>query len=77
MNDTAPSRAARPALAPEPPPDPQPNPHDALVERWWADHFPGSPVAALTAAWNHAYAAKEDLKRRLSSPNRASLKEEN
>ena len=77
MNDTAPSRAARPALAPEPSPDPQTTPHDALVERWWADHFPGSPVAALTAAWNHAYAAKEDLKRRLSSPNRASLKEEN
>jgi hypothetical protein len=20
------------------------NPTEALVERWWADHFPGSPV---------------------------------
>jgi hypothetical protein len=39
--------------------------HDALVERWWNDHFPGSPVAATTAAWNHAFAAKEELKRRL------------
>jgi hypothetical protein len=69
MNDTASRKAAA-----QPPavPDPQPNPHDALVERWWNDHFPGSPVALVTAAWNHAYAAKEDLKRRL-----ASLKEEN
>ena len=40
--------------------------HAALVERWWADHFPGSPVAATTAAWNHAFAAKEELKRRLA-----------
>jgi hypothetical protein len=36
-----------------------------LVERWWADHFPGSPVAQVTLAWNHAFAAKEELKRRL------------
>ena len=35
------------------------------VERWWADHFPGSPVAQVTQAWNHAFAAKEELKRRL------------
>ena len=69
MNDTASPKAA--AQPPASPPD-STNPHDALVERWWNDHFPGSPVAALTAAWNHAYAAKEDLKRRL-----ASLKEEN
>ena len=73
MNDTAPSRAARPALAPNAPPDN----HDALVERWWNDHFPGSPVAQSTAAWNHAFAAKEELKRRLASSNWASLKEEN
>lgn len=68
MNDSASSKAAMPVPAPSP----LPGHHDALVERWWNDHFPGSPVAALTAAWNHAYAAKEDLKRRL-----ASLKEEN
>lgn len=37
----------------------------AEVERWWADHFPGSPVAQVTAAWNHAFAAKEELVRRL------------
>ena len=44
-----------------------PQPIDMLIELWWADHFPGSPVAQLTAAWNQAVAAKEDLKRRLVS----------
>jgi hypothetical protein len=39
---------------------------DALIERWWAEHFPGSPVSQVTQAWNHAFAAKEDLKRRLA-----------
>jgi len=38
---------------------------DDIVECWWADHFPGSPVAQVTPAWNHAFAAKEELKRRL------------
>jgi len=61
MNDTASPKAAAPAPVPNDPP----SRHDALVERWWNDHFPGSPVASLTAAWNHAFAAKEDLKRRL------------
>jgi hypothetical protein len=60
MNDIAPKAA--PANTPVPRPD-----HDALVERWWADHFPGSPVAQSTAAWNHAFAAKEELKRRLAT----------
>jgi hypothetical protein len=44
-----------------------PEPIDTLIELWWADHFPGSPVAQLTPAWNHALTAKEDLKRRLAS----------
>jgi hypothetical protein len=35
---------------------------DALVERWWADFFPGSAVAAYTQAWNVAFTAKEALK---------------
>jgi len=43
---------------------------DALIERWWADHFPGSPVAQVTQAWNHALAAKEELKRRLKATGR-------
>jgi hypothetical protein len=37
------------------------------IERWWTDNFPGSPVAQVTQAWNHAFAAKEDLKRRLAT----------
>ena len=38
---------------------------EEIVERWWEDHFPGSPVAQVTQVWNHAFAAKEELKRRL------------
>ena len=38
---------------------------DELIERWWVDHFPGSPIARDTQAWNAAYAAKETLKRLL------------
>ena len=56
MNDTT----------PEPSP---PHPLAALVERWWQEHFPGSPVAQATAAWNHAFAAKESLKRLLTKGN--------
>ena len=41
-----------------------------IVERWWADHFPGSPLARITEAWNHAFAAKEELKRRLAAIGR-------
>jgi hypothetical protein len=72
MNDTALPKAALPALAPDAPPAD----HSALIERWWNDHFPGSPVAAITAAWNHAFAAKEELKRRLAGPDGASPKSE-
>jgi hypothetical protein len=39
---------------------------DALLERWWEDHFPGSAVARDTQAWNVAHAAKETLKRLLA-----------
>ena len=35
---------------------------EQLIERWWADHFPGSAVARDTQAWNIAHAAKEGLK---------------
>jgi hypothetical protein len=38
---------------------------DQLIERWWHDHFPGSPVARDTQAWNVAFTAKETLKRLL------------
>jgi hypothetical protein len=61
MEETAASGVA----GPSPDPTAQPEPADDIVERWWADHFPGSPVAQVTQAWNHAFAAKEELKRRL------------
>jgi hypothetical protein len=38
---------------------------EQLIERWWADHFPGSAVARDTQARNIAHAAKERLKRLL------------
>jgi hypothetical protein len=43
------------------------------VERWWVDHFPGSPVAPVAQAWNRAFAAKEELKRRLADLARGDL----
>jgi hypothetical protein len=46
-------------------PNPESNSIDQLIERWWADHFPGSTVARDTQAWNVAHAAKERLKRLL------------
>ena len=61
MEETAASGSAE--ASPGAPTVPQ-SPDD-IVERWWADHFPGSPVAQVTAAWNHAFAAKEELKRNL------------
>ena len=57
----APGVAGPSSGVPEEPPSP-----GMIVERWWADHFPGSPVAGVTSIWNHAFAAKEDLKRRLA-----------
>lgn len=60
--ETLPTEAAG-GDAPEPPP--VTSPAADLVERWWNDNFPGSPVARVTEAWNHAYAAKEELKRLL------------
>jgi hypothetical protein len=38
---------------------------EQLIERWWADHFPGSAIARDTQAWNVAHAAKERLKQLL------------
>lgn len=35
---------------------------DALIDQWWADHFPGSVVAHYTECWNYAHSAKEALK---------------
>jgi len=62
MDDPTAAPAAAPLSAGE---RAAPGSLDDIVERWWNDHFPGSPVAQLTAAWNHAFAAKDELKRRL------------
>jgi hypothetical protein len=48
---------------PATPPGQSADPLNSLIERWWADYFPGSAVARNTAAWNTAHAAKEALKR--------------
>jgi hypothetical protein len=66
MNDTTQppgDGSAQPEAAAAPQ---QPSLLAELIEHWWHDHFPGSPVAQVTAAWNHAFAAKEELKRRLA-----------
>ena len=42
---------------------------DVLVERWFADHFPNSPVATVTDHFNHVRQAVEELKRRLKEEN--------
>ena len=57
-----------PGVAGPPPSVPaQPGSLEDIIEHWWSDHFPGSPVAQVTSAWNHAFAAKEELKRRLAN----------
>ncbi len=40
---------------------------DALLDRWHADHFAGSPVARDTQCWNLVHAATQDLKARLAA----------
>ena len=65
---------AAPVADERPRPDPEPAPSrfaaiEALIERWWEDHFPGSAVARDTQAWNIAHAAKEALKRLLQRDN--------
>jgi hypothetical protein len=37
----------------------------ALVERWFADHFHGSPIARDNENYSHAFRAKEALKQLL------------
>jgi hypothetical protein len=36
---------------------------EALIERWFADHFHGSPIATNNEHYQHAWGAKEALKR--------------
>lgn len=37
-----------------------------VVDQWFSEFIPNSPVSATVASWNHVYAAKEELKRRLA-----------
>ncbi len=39
---------------------------DALIDAWFVERFHGAPAMRDTEAFNHAQAAKEDLKRRLA-----------
>ena len=51
------------------PDEPQTSPQtelDAIVERWHAETFAGSPVARDTEIWNFIHKAKDDLKARLA-----------
>jgi hypothetical protein len=66
-NELPAAEADAAADAPAPAKSAAPNPIVALIEDWWNEFFPGSPVAQVTSAWNHAYAAKEELKRRLGT----------
>jgi hypothetical protein len=62
LHDGAPASADEAVRKPQAG-EPQPNKSiDAIIERWWADHFPGSEVARYTQAWNTAFSAKEALK---------------
>jgi hypothetical protein len=55
-----------PASVPEQAPEAsEPHPMDALVERWWEDHFPNTHLSRDTQSWAIAYKAKETLKRLL------------
>lgn len=55
--------------APAETPEPTESRVNAIIDRWFLDHFPNSPVARDTDAWNHTVAAKDDLKRRIQEEN--------
>ena len=57
-------RAGRSHHEPESEPE-GPSETDKLIDVWWTDHFPGSVVGRFELAWNHTFAAVQDLKRRL------------
>lgn len=59
----APEAAAAPVLAPVAPGVPK---TDAIVDLWFAECVQGTPVGRYTDAYNAIYAAKEELKRRLT-----------
>jgi len=52
--------------APAPAQPPRASRLDALIDAWFVERFHGAPAMRDTEAFNHAQAAKEDLKRRLA-----------
>lgn len=40
---------------------------DAIVDAWFAEHIPNSPVSRTTEAYNHILSAIADLKKRLAA----------
>jgi hypothetical protein len=59
--------APAPETVPEPSKPPEPHPSDALIERWWEEHFPNTHLSRDTQSWAIARAAKEKLKLLLRS----------
>lgn len=66
-NEAMPAVNQPSVIEPSPSPKAEGNALVTLIDRWWDDHFPGSPVGRDTEIWNHTYAAKEDLKRRIAA----------
>lgn len=64
MNDTAEVALAATAAAPAAPAAPA---HDALIERWFSEHFHGSVVAQHTHIYNHVRQGVDELKKRLAA----------
>jgi hypothetical protein len=66
-----PQVAAKPQVKAEPTVKAEPQvkaaPLDAVVDRWFGDHFPGSVVARDVDAYNYVHGAVEELKKRLKA----------
>ena len=60
MDKAAPGMSAKPPAAKLPP-----LATDAVVEAWFKEFFPNSPVSRDTEAWNLLLRAKDVLKQRL------------
>lgn len=40
---------------------------DEIIDQWFGDHIPNSPVSRTTEGYNHLRVALEDLKKRLAA----------
>jgi hypothetical protein len=63
---TAVTPAAAPEAAPAAAAEPVPGKYDALVDLWFAECIQNTEIGRYTGAYNVAFAAKEELKRRLA-----------